>query len=88
MAVNPRATSMVSENYYAAFKCYMGTGFFFVSTPFLLVRAAAAAVLAAVVGEVDQKVASMRLKIGQPVAYGLALIANTIDLLFSKVLWV
>ena len=59
--------------------------FFFVSTPFLLVRAAAAL---AVVGEVDQKVASMRLKIGQPVAYGLALIANTIDLLFSKVLWV
>ena len=64
-----------------------GHWFFFVSTPFLLVRAAAAA-LAAVVGEVDQKVASMRLKIGQPVAYGLALIANTTDLLFSKVLWV
>ena len=50
--------------------------------------AAAAAAAAAVVGEVNQKVASMRLKIGQPVVYGLALIANTIDLLFSKVLWV
>ena len=45
---------------------FFGTGFFFVSTSFLLVVAAAAAA----VGEVNQKVASMRLKIGQPVAYG------------------
>ena len=28
MAVNLRETSMVCENYFAAFKCYMGTSFF------------------------------------------------------------
>ena len=41
--------------------------FFYVSTPFLLVVAAAAAA-----GVVNQKVASMELKIGQRVAIGLA----------------
>ena len=47
-----------------------GHGFFFVSTPFHLVVAAAA------VGVVDQEVASMRLKIGQQVAYGQARLAT------------